>query len=215
MELLMKERIEEIRRFSNNKRGEQNRLIKQKNDLSKDIIDKNRKLKRHEQAKFIVRKVGLETQKELEYNISEIVNMALEIVFDDPYKLKVEFVQRRNKTECDLFFERDKNLIKPLDDSGGGALDVASFALRLASWTMQTPHTMPLLLLDEPFKHLKGEESNLRVLEMIHKLGHELGLQIIMVSDERVERKETIKIADRTFLVSMINKISKVEQLKK
>ena len=146
-----------------------------------------------------MRVVALKTQEQIQFHIGDLTSMALEAVFDDPYELVVEFVKRRNKTECDLYFARDGNKIDPLSASGGGAVDVAAFALRIASWSMTRPHTRNVIILDEPFKHLKGHEANLRVLEMAREVSKKLNLQIIMVSDERIPKEDIIDNADKVF----------------
>jgi len=175
------------------------------------IREKRRELHRHEQAREIIREVGLKTQQQISYHISDITSLALEAVFDDPYQLEVEFVQRRNKTECDLYFVREGEKVDPLSASGGGAVDVASFALRIASWSMMRPHSRNTIILDEPFKHLKGQQANQRVLDMINEISKKLNIQIIMVSDERIPREDIIASADKVFEVSIVNGKSKVE----
>lgn len=165
---------------------------------------------RIEEAKEIVKLVGLKTQSQLSLHISGITSLALESVMDNPYSLQLEFLERRDKTECDLLFVRDDLTIKPMD-GGGGPLDIASFALRVASWSMQTPRSRNVLILDEPFKHLKGEAANRRMLEMLSQVSKKLNLQIIMVSDERVSRGATIETTDALFEVRINNKgISKI-----
>jgi DNA repair exonuclease SbcCD ATPase subunit len=172
----------------------------------KDLKEKRKDLRRHEEAREVVREVGLKMQKSLQYHISEITTLALDAVFDSPYKLEAEFVQRRNKSECDLFFARDGNRVDPLEASGIGAVDVAAFALRVASWSMQSPRSRNVLILDEPFKHLKGEVANKRVLSMIKEISRKLDLQIIMVSDERISREQILESADKVFEVSLSKK---------
>ena len=167
------------------------------------VREKQRDLRRHEQAREIIREVGLKTQQQLEFHISEITSLAMEAVFDNPYKLIVEFVQRRNKTECDLFFERDENRIDPLSSSGGGTVDVAAFALRIASWSMQSPKSRNTIILDEPFKHLRGINENEKVLEMIKEISIRLGIQIIMIGDEKVSKATILDIADKVFVTSI------------
>lgn len=168
-------------------------------------------LKHHEKAREIVNQVGLHTQQQLQYHISEITSLALDAVFDNPYELVVEFVQRRNKTECDLWFKRGDSRVEPLDASGYGAVDIAAFALRAATWSMRTPRSRSVLILDEPFKHLKQEETNRRALEMIKEISRKLNLQIIMVSDERVSREATLQATDRLFETSLKNGVTKIK----
>jgi len=191
--------IQDIRNKLEQQKGQKIRTEKSIDDLTEEIKQNKRSLRRHEQAREVIREVGLKTQQQLQYHISDITSLALEAVFDDPYELVAEFVQRRNKTECDLYFERDGNRMNPLSASGGGAVDVAAFALRVASWSMQHPRSRAVLILDEPFKHLKGVEANHRVLEMIKQISEKLKTQIIMVSDERIPREDIIVMADKVF----------------
>jgi hypothetical protein len=195
-------------------KGQKVQIEKTIMELTEIISNEKRQLRRHEQAREIIREVGLKTQQQLQYNISEITSLALNAVFSDPYKLLVEFIQRRNKTECDLFFSRNENKIDPISSSGGGAIDVAAFALRIASWTIQTPKNRNVIIMDEPFKHLKGEEANLLVLDMVQEISKRLNIQIIMVSDERISRDDIKEKSDSLFEVSINKKvISKIKTI--
>lgn len=189
--------------------------IKKEIDEAKSILSNDTKLlHQHQQAKEIIRTVSIMTQQKLQFHIADITSLALDAVFDDPYQLEVEFVLRRNKTECDLSFVRDENKIdNPLQSSGVGSADVAAFALRIASWSMSKPKTNPVMLLDEPFKHLKGREENIRVLKMVKEISEKLNLQIIMISDERIPREDIIEASDRTFEITNFKGKSKVKQL--
>lgn len=152
-----------------------------------------RNARQHEQAIEIVKEVGLKTQQTLQFHISNTVSMALSSVFDDAYEMVVEFVQRRGKTECDLLFGRGDNQVNPLSASGGGAVDVASFALRVASWSMQLPRTRNVLLLDEPFKNV-SEGYLPKASELLKQISEQLNLQIIMVthSDTLIDSADNI-----------------------
>ncbi len=203
-------KIQDIRNELEQRKGQRIRTEKSIDDLKEEIKQNKRSLRRHEQAREVIREVGLKTQQQLQYHISDITSLALEAVFNDPYELVAEFVQRRNKTECDLYFERDNNRMDPLSASGGGAVDVAAFALRVASWSMQHPRSRAVLVLDEPFKHLKGEKENHRVLEMIKQISEKLKTQIIMVSDERIPREDIIAAADKVFETKIRKGITQV-----
>lgn len=165
-----------------------------------------RALRRHEQAREIIREVGLKTQEQLQYHIGDITSLALEAVFNDPYSLTVEFVQRRNKTECDLYFVRENEKVDPLSASGGGAVDVASFALRIASWSMTKPRTRSTIILDEPLRFLSADMQE-KASQMIKELSEKLGLQFIIVTHEPI----LANYADRVFEVSIKKGKSKVE----
>lgn len=204
--------LKELRYRLEQKKGEQSQLKRSITHLESLIDEGKVALRAHEKAKKILQEVALKTQQQLSYNVSDIVSMALETVFETPYELKLEFIERRNKTECDIYFVRDGLKIDPFS-GGGGAIDIAAFALRVALWSMQQPKPRPTLILDEPFKHLKGEDANRKVLEMVSKISKKLGIQIIMVSDERVSREVTIEFADTLFETSIENGITSVKEI--
>lgn len=174
--------------------------------LQEKLTTNKRSLHRHELAREIVREVGLRTQSELSFHISDITSLALEAVFDNPYTLEVEFVQRRNKTECDLYFVRDGNKVDPLTASGVGAVDVASFALRIASWSMMNPRTRNTIILDEPFRFL-SEDYQERASTMLKEISDKLGIQFIIVTHEQV----LASYADKIFEVSIRKGKTKVK----
>ena len=129
-------------------------------------------------------------------------------MFEDPYELVAEFVQRRNKTECDLFFTRDGHRMDPMDSSGFGAVDVASLALRIAAWSMQIPRKRNVIILDEPFKFLDGKTDRIeKASQMIKELSDKLGIQFIIVTHDTALGN----YADKTFNVLMRNKKSIVK----
>ena len=190
--------IQLLRNKLEQQKGQKFQLEKSLSDLHLSLQNKKRSLIRHEQAKEVVRTVGLVTQQELQFHIEDIVSMALEAVFPDPYKFAVEFVQRRNKTECDLYFVRDENKVDPLTASGVGAVDVASFALRIASWSMMQPRTRNTIILDEPFRYL-SENYQEQASKMVKEISEKLGIQFILITHEEV----LTTYADKIFQVSI------------
>ncbi|HQK37953.1 MAG TPA: hypothetical protein PLC81_09960 [Bacteroidales bacterium] len=149
----------------------------------------------------------MKTQQQLQYHISDITTLALSAIFDDPYELIAEFTQRRNKTECDLYFSRDGEKTDPMSASGGGAVDVAAFALRIASWSMQRPKSNNVIILDEPLKYLSVNYQE-KGSAMIKELSQRLGIQFIIVTHEPT----LASYADRVFEVSIKRGVSQVKQ---
>ncbi len=195
--------IQDLRNSLERRKGKRDQIEISISTLTERSTNTNLKLRRHEEAREILRKVGLKTQSQLSYHISDIVSLALEGVFIDPYKLIAEFVQRRNKTECDLYFSRRDSRVGPLEASGGGAVDVAAFALRIAAWSMQSPKRRNVILLDEPMKFLDTQTDRLEKASMMLKeLSERLGLQFIIVTHE-----DTLtEYADRVFRVRQTKK---------
>jgi DNA repair exonuclease SbcCD ATPase subunit len=197
--------LQELKRKLDIVKGQREQVQLDLNKKQAALQRDTKSLKYHEQAKEIVRAVGKKTQEQLQFHISDITSLALGAVFDDPYKLEVEFVQRRNKTECDIYFVRGDNKIDPLSASGGGAVDVAAFALRIASWSLQSPHTRNTIILDEPMRFV-SEDLKDRASQMIKEVSEKLGIQFIIVTHE----PKLAAYADRIFFVKQKRKISKV-----
>lgn len=190
------------------KKGEYNALLKSKEVIKQDIKETKISLIRHQKAREILKEVGLQTQRELEYHISSITSLAMQSVFvNDPYDVVIEFVQRRNKTECDILFSRNGEKSKPIDSAGGGAVDVAAFALRIASWSMQSPKTRNTIILDEPFRFLSADNQE-RASKMIKEISDRLGIQFIIITHE-----ETLTTyGDKIFNVSIKKGKSKITE---
>ena len=200
--------LQNVRNRLEQKKGMKSKLQNQIALNRTEIASNEKLLHSHEQAREIIREVALKTMSQISFHISDITSLALEAVFDNPYKLVTDFVQRRNKTECDLYFERDGNRVDPLSASGVGAVDIASFALRIASWSMNRPHSRNVIILDEPFKCLSDNYQE-KASQMMKELSEKLGLQFVIVTHNDI----LASYADRTFEVSIKNGISKVKQL--
>ena len=132
-------------------------------------------------AHEIIQKSAQLTQQEVHSQIASVVSRCLELVFDDPYEFVIKFNRKRGQTEAELVFVRDGVEIDPMTASGGGVVDVAAFALRLVSISMNYFGKRRVLVMDEPFKFL-SREFHVRAREMLELLSEELGVQIIMVT---------------------------------
>lgn len=195
-------------------RSELTQLRGQQKQVKRDLVNARDRLEQsqadlaaHEQAREVIKEVGQKTQEALGFHISDISSLALQAVFEDnPYDLVVEFVQRRNKTECDLWFEKDGERFNPIDGSGGGAVDVAAFALRVASWSMERPRTRSTIVLDEPMRFLSKDLQS-KASEMIHQLSKKLNLQFIIITHE----EELTEAADKVFTVQQYSGVSRIK----
>lgn len=147
------------------------------------------------------------TQQELEIHISELVSLALEAVFSRPYKLVLAFELRRNRSEADLLLEDEEgNRVNPMDAVGGGVVDVAAFALRIALWSLKRPRPRAVMILDEPFRFL-SRGLQIRASTMIKEISDKLGIQFIIVSHE----ENLLEAADCTFTVENWKGVSAVK----
>jgi chromosome segregation ATPase len=196
----------ELRTKIEQQKGKKEEVQSSIKGLRRKLTKEKRHLQNLEKASSIIRIVGLETQQQLQFHISDITSLAMEGIFPDPYKVQLEFVEKRGKTECDILFDRNGNQVKPLDAVGGGAVDVASFALRIASWSMAMRKTRNVILLDEPMRFLSSAYQE-NASEMIKEVSQKLGIQFVIVSHNQILTEN----ADKVFEVSIKKGITKVK----
>lgn len=198
--------IETVRKKLEQQKGKQMEKKKELAEATVSLKEANRSLLRHQEAREVIRTVGQKTQNQISFHISDVTSLALDAIFQDPYELEVRFVQRRNKTECDLVFVKGDVEADPITASGGGAVDVAAFALRIASWSMLHPRTRNTIILDEPMRFLSGDNQE-RASAMIKEIGQRLGIQFIIITHNEV----LASYADRIFETSIKKGVTKIK----
>ena len=165
------------------------------------------RLKLIETSQAFLQKVAQETQEHLRFQIEDIVNLALETCFPGEYTFQIKFEISRGKTEAELVFldQKTGRQVDPMEASGGGVVDLTTFALRIACYALEQG-TDNVIVLDEPFRFLSRDLQQ-RAGEILKILSKRMNLQIIMVS----HIGEIIDVADRIFEVKKIDGISKVK----
>ncbi len=158
-----------------------------------------------EESRAVIQSAAQKTQQYLEQHITNIVSLALRTVFEDPYEFKVQFVVRRNSTECDLFLTQNGKDYLPLESCGYGVADVCSFALRIAYWRLQHPNRNTIIL-DEPFRFCDKTKHPL-LAQMLRELSDSLRLQFIIVTHE----EGISEGADKLFQVHQKNNTSYIK----
>lgn len=146
---------------------------------------------RAQDAQEILQRTAQAVQRLAHERIASVVSSCLSSVFDDPYEFKIEFERKRGRTEAVLQFTRHSMVVDPLSACGGGVVDVAAFALRVACLMLHRPRISKVVVLDEPFKFVSADYQP-KVRTMLEKMSKELGLQIILVT--HINELETGKI---------------------
>jgi len=191
----MAERIDTYLKKISEKKGSRAVLRRQLMEIIKD-----RKKLRYDfdvvvEAKVIVQTVAKETQKRIEYQVSELVTTTLSATFPEPYKFALKFEERRNKTEADLIFMKGKNETDDiLFTGGGGVADVASFIIGIAIFSINPAR--PVIIRDEAFKFLHSPEFQEKVSKIIKRICDKFNLQIILISDQPSLYKEADNVID-------------------
>lgn len=95
------EKLNDIKMYLSEQQGRRKLFIEEKEKLGKEKLELSEKLDNLLKARSVVQIVAEQTQKKLEYHISNLVSMALASVFPEPYVFNLRFVQKRNKTEAE------------------------------------------------------------------------------------------------------------------
>lgn len=161
------------------------------------ILDEQR-LKIDQEVQKIIQNVSEGLFKQFHTQIDQIVNKCLRVVFGNIYRFSIRFEQKRSKVEASLVFSRQGHTLEdPANESGGGVLDVAAFALRLACLRMSPDKPAPVLILDEPYKMLSKEYAK-NIPPLLEMLAKELEMQFIIVSHNKtLEMGNVIEIGGR------------------
>ena len=133
------------------------------------------------EAQKVLQGVAQAVQQEAHKQIAQVVTKCLTAVFDEPYKFRIEFERKRGKTEARLIFDRDGAEIDPLTGSGGGVVDIAAFALRIACVLLSQRQGRRLIVMDEAFRFL-SVNYRAKARAMLKMLAQELDIQFVAVT---------------------------------
>ena len=135
----------------------------------------------------------------------------METCFPGEYTFEILFEISRGKTNAELVFldQKTGRQIDPMDASGGGVVDLTTFALRIACYALEH-NTDNVIVLDEPFRFLSRDLQE-RAGEILKTLSEKMNLQIIMVS----HISEIINVADKVFEVKKgSDGVSRIKEIK-
>lgn len=179
----MIQNIEDFERIENiveNNRAKIDSLYDTVEDLYKKLEETRTYNELILKVRAFFQNIAEEVQQEVAETICTITTSALFAVFpDDPYECKIRFKIKRNILEAELYFERDGEEFHPVDDSGGGVIDVAAFAARVSFIFLSG--AKKLLIADEPFKFVSKDYLP-KIPEMLRMLSDKLNMQFIIVS---------------------------------
>ena len=151
-------------------------------DVRNEMQAVSQRRQSYAEATQILRDLYEQTQERFHGQIMQIVSYCLQEVFGDgAYQFKIVFEQKRNQVESKIVFVRNGEEFDPIIASGGGTIDVAAFALRMAVIYLTRKTLRSIMILDEPFRYL-SEEYRPKVAALLEKLSEEFDFQFIMVT---------------------------------
>lgn len=137
----------------------------------------------HRQAQAILQEIAKKVQQKAYQTISQTVTRCLRLVWPErDYRVEILTERKRNHTESQIVIYKKEVLITdPVEEMGGGVIDVISFALRLVCLLMSKPTRRKVLFLDEPFRQIHESKSD-AICVMLESLSKEMSIQIVMVT---------------------------------
>jgi len=190
-------------------------LLKRYNDLSgritslksdikskeNQINEKNNLVDNLNKASWVLTEVQKRTQERFKEKIEGLVSLAIKSVYDRPFGFELVFERKRDKMEIrPLIYEIVNGQKEYYEDAenelGGGIVDICSFALRVVLWTMETPRSRNVFILDEPGKNLGALLPLFG--QMLREISHKLNFQLIIITHDDA----LAEMADRVFIVT-------------
>lgn len=92
-----------------------------------------------EQARDLMVQVLAVTQVRVRRFVEEVVTKALSTIYGEDSSFELEYQQKRNQLEATPYIVIRGHRFSPRDEVGGGVLDIAALAVRIAVWAMTDP----------------------------------------------------------------------------
>lgn len=178
--------------------------------LEKDIAGIKSKKELNTRVSFLLQKGAELSRDNVKRYLEEIGTMALQFVFEKDMSFVIEMQDRAGRAEADFFIEysdgNEKVKVKPEDAAGGGLIDVLSTALRFPYVEqLHDPQIQSCILMDEPGKMI-SEVASHKMAALLVELKQTFRRQSIIITHNDIYGS----VADKGFIVSMSNAVSKV-----
>ena len=153
-----------------------------------------------ENSQIFVQAVASNVQSQLSSSIDNIVNLGLATCFPG-YTFEMKYIPSRGKTEVSFVVKNGDDIIDPMNQCGGGLINVLELGLRLAVYSISNVNNV--LIVDEGFKFLSKSLKS-KVAELLHVLSERLNLQFIEIT----HFEEFSENSDKKILIKKIDGIS-------
>ena len=135
------------------------------------------------EAQTLIQSIVSVVQNRVYKRLCTVATKCLQVLFGKNYRLSIKFEQKRGKTEARMCIMQGDMELDPMEASGGGLTEIASFAIRLAVLELKRKNKQQpqLIVLDEPFCFL-AENKIPTMMKLIHQLAVTMNFQFVIVS---------------------------------
>ena len=128
----------------------------------------------------VMRKAAKLSQEHIAVHLAGIVTKAIRTSITKPYVFHIEFVERRNVTEADVYVTLHGNRANIMESTGGGMADICSFALKVAYLLLSNANRV--LIIDEIARHVNSPQQRKAFASVVKALSREFDIQIIITT---------------------------------
>jgi len=177
-------KYEEILKKINILRGQQEALVKEKDETERTLIEANKKAELLEDTRIFLLELSKKQRESVIADFSQMTTNALRFITGEDIAFEIEIDESRGAAEVNFFLKinRAGNIVKTdLEDThGDGYLDIVALALNIIMY-LRTNNKAPLIL-DEPCKQL-SEAYRQGAGEFLQQIADEFGIQIFMITN--------------------------------
>lgn len=159
------------------------------------------------EAVEVLSEISKEINEDIIKRIESIVTLAIRFVYDRPFEVKIILDSNKNNVKANIVVMEDGEEYDIRSELAGGFVDIASFAMRIAIWSIKHPRLRNLFIFDEPFKWT-GKYME-KAGHMMRYFAEKLDLQIILITHDEV----LSSLCDRVYFVSHDGKTSTVKEI--
>lgn len=154
----------------------------------------------------LLKEVSENCQQKTVKQIETIITQLYQYVFNSTDEVVIELDIKRANPEAHIFIKTKKDgteiLLDPVEEDGGGKVDIISLGLRVAGLLLFKPALNRVLILDEPLKDVSTSLTSAkayrqRTAEFLKTLCADYGIQIIIVTHEQ----DFIEVADTKYIL--------------
>lgn len=139
-----------------------------------------KQLGRINQALELLQVLAEELKSQAQERIAHIVTQCLR-VFGPDYSFRIDFDTKRGRSAAAFVVVKGGVELDPVEECGGGLVDVIAFALRVATLLAARPHLRRVVILDEPFRFV-SIEFRPKIAAILGALETHFKVQFILVT---------------------------------
>ena len=165
---------DKVKELNGQKKGYENDVAEAEKQL---VVQKNETVLATE-ANAIVELVAAEINSKVSAPLVKTTQAMVDSIFPGEYEVKMDFSTKNHRTHVDIYLDMDGVKIYPMDDDGGGVMNMMELGLRFAALEMSGQRKT--LLLDQPLKDLSDEYLPLAG-KILKRLSKERKVQLIII----------------------------------